>query len=488
MKYLRSLAFRLTLLYAGVFGLCVAAVFGIFYFMMRADLHHRVNEDLRAGIEEIRAAYQSSGIAGVRGVLDREATKLEGRFLGRVVDKDGSVIYETEGRFTGVPVNPELIGAAFAGMEAGETVGVESGRVRNSYTPLEEGLVLQIGLPPSENELWMEQLSRNLFEVGVFAVILSIGAGGLLARRSLLPMREMGRLASGISGLSLDKRMPVSGRNAELDQLAISFNSMIERIDLLVKGIREVTENLAHDLRTPIAGIRGLAEITLNGVRNCDDYKEALYQIIERMDCMLSLCNAVLDESEAEAGTLVLNWETVSINELCNSIIQIFEPVAADRGLRMASSVAPGLTLWADGGRLFQVLANLVDNAVKYTPTGGAVLLYADRSTSGNDIIIIVADSGSGIPEKDLPHIFERYYRGEKIRCSTGTGLGLPLVQGIAKAHGGWVAVKSAIGKGSMFSVVLPAGDEQISRASSPATGQPSGPSPQYEVFAKPCS
>ncbi len=486
MRYLHSLAFRLTLLYAGIFAMCFAVVFGIFYFIMQADLNRWIDEELREGVKEIRKAYESSGILGVRSILDREAATEDGRFLGRIVDGNGTVIYETEGQLKDIPLSMELAGAASSGMEQSESVRVEGDRIRTIYTPLEKGVLVQIGLPPSEHELWMEGFSRDLLKVGLIAVILSVGVGVLLARRSLLPVREMVRMASGISALSLGKRMPMSGRSAELDQLAVAFNSMMERIDTLVKGIREVTENLAHDLRTPIAGIRGLAEITLNENRTRDEYKLTLYQIMERMDCLLSVCNSVLDESEADAGALALHCETVSISELCHSIIQTFEPVAADAGQKLASSITSGLTLKGDRGRLFQVLANLVDNAIKYTTAGGTILLYADRSTAGDEIVMIVADSGAGIPEQDLPHIFERYYRGEKIRCGSGTGLGLPLVQGIVKAHGGQVMVRSEVGKGSMFLVVLPIDEEHASCELSSAT-ETADPQPRFE-FAKTCS
>jgi signal transduction histidine kinase len=271
-----------------------------------------------------------------------------------------------------------------------------------------------------------------------------------------MPIREMALTASEISGRSLEKRMPVSGRNYELDQLAISFNEMLARIDTLIFGIRESAESLAHDLRTPITGIRGVAEVTLNGNRDTQEYRVALYKIIEQMDRLLLMSNSILDVSEAEAGALVLANEAVSIDELCNNIILTFEPVALDKRLQFQSSIAPGLEVIGDRGRLFQALANLLDNAVKYTPSGGSIMLAACKSPEGDEVVISAADSGPGISGKDLPHIFERYYRGDRSRSGSGAGLGLPLVQGIVKAHGGRLFVDSKEGEGSVFSIYLP--------------------------------
>jgi signal transduction histidine kinase len=265
----------------------------------------------------------------------------------------------------------------------------------------------------------------------------------------------MAETASSIPGPSMGQRMQVTGRGDEVDRLAESFNGMLERIDTLVEGIRDVTENLAHDLRTPITGIRGMAEVTLSSKRDPDDYREALYRIIEQLDRVLSLSDAIFDVVEADNGALVMHFEKVPLDELAIEIIQTFEPVAADRGIRFETSITSGITTKGDRARLSQALANLIDNALKYTPSGGCITFCVGQDTKDSEILISVTDTGSGISEKDLPHVFERYYRGDKSRSGPGVGLGLPLVQGIIRSHNGCVTVRSQPGIGTTFLVFL---------------------------------
>jgi signal transduction histidine kinase len=270
----------------------------------------------------------------------------------------------------------------------------------------------------------------------------------------------MARMASEISGQSQGRRMPVSGRGDEVDQLAESFNSMLERIDNLIHGLREVTQTLAHDLRTPITGIRGMAEVTLRTERDPESYRMTLYRIMEQLDRLLGLSNVILDVAEAEAGALVLRHEPVPLHELAWDLMETFEPVAVDKGLRIDASIVPDLIVTGDPARLAQVFANLLDNAIKYTSGGGHIMLSLDVDPTGEGIVITVADDGVGISEKDLPHIFERHYRGEKSlsRPGSGSGLGLTLVRGIVENHGGHVTVDSQLGKGCTFTVFLPFG------------------------------
>jgi signal transduction histidine kinase len=174
------------------------------------------------------------------------------------------------------------------------------------------------------------------------------------------------------------------------------------------------------------------------------------------LDRLSSQFTAILDVSEAEAGVLALQFEKVSLDDLARDVLETFQPVALDRALRLEAAITPGMLITGDRGRLFQVLANLLDNALKYTATGGRVRLSVEPDGRGAGTMVSVADDGVGIAEKDLPHIFERYYRGDENRSGPGAGLGLPLVQGVVEAHGGKVTVESELGKGSTFRVFLP--------------------------------
>jgi len=361
-----------------------------------------------------------------------------------------------------MPIDQELLERARSGHDELELVQPDDNHTaRVIYSALPDGFVVQIGVGLRDHEIWMRQFSTDLVKVALLALALSVVAGGFMARRALSPIREMARTAAGISGRSMGQRMPVSSRGDEVDRLAISFNGMLERIDQLLEGLREVTDSVAHDLRTPITGIRGMVEVTLSARREPNEYRMALYEVLEQLDVLLNFFNTILEVAEAESGALVLRLEMLPIDDLVREVVQTFEPVAADRGISFDSFVAPGLTIKGDRARLSQMLANLLDNSLKYTPNGGQVRLHAECDPGGNGAFITVSDSGSGIPGKDLPHIFERYYRGDKSRSGPGVGLGLPFVQGIVNAHGGSIAVESQPGRGALFRVSLPCCSKQ---------------------------
>jgi len=181
-----------------------------------------------------------------------------------------------------------------------------------------------------------------------------------------------------------------------------------------------------------------------------------LHQIMEQLDRLLALSNSILDVAEAESGALALRIEEVHLDRLADDMVQTFGAVAADKGIHLDATISAGLSIKGDRGRLCQVMANLLDNALKYTQSGSRISLTVKPHPDLRGIEIKVADTGIGITEKDLPHIFERYYRADKSRFGPGAGLGLTLVQGIVKAHGGSVTVESAPEEGSVFHVFLP--------------------------------
>ncbi len=454
----RDLTTRLTLWHAGVFSSCFLLVFGVFYVVMRDEFHRWTDEQLREEIVEVKLAYDLAGPKGVEQQLRLEETAEGQRFMARIIDPTGVVSFETTTKSHATfGVNAELLAEARKGR--GDVIRLrfdDDQAISVIYSRLPDGSVVQVGRPLLDHELWLRGFIGDLGKVLVVALLISVIVGGFVARRALAPISEMAATASAISGRSLGKRVPLSGRGDEVDRLAEAFNGMLDRIDTLVQGLRDVTDTLAHDLRTPITGIRGLAEVTLRAPRDAHTYRMALYQIIDRLDHLLALSESILDVAEAESGVVSLNVEVLPLDSLFDEIAQTFMPVANDKGIHFEKAPPTALQIRGDRRRLEQVVANLVDNALKYTPPGGRIRLSVELAPNPREITLIVADTGSGIPEKDLPHIFERYYRGDKSRSGPGMGLGLPLVAAIVKAHGGRVAVESRPGEGTTFKVYLP--------------------------------
>jgi signal transduction histidine kinase len=229
---------------------------------------------------------------------------------------------------------------------------------------------------------------------------------------------------------------------------------MLERIQSLIAEMKEVTDNIAHDLRSPITRIRGLAEITLISEKDIDAYQNMAASTVEECDRLLRMINMMLEISETEAGVSTLNRSDVNVSGLIEEACDLYQPLAEDRGINIEVNVPTRCQLFGDKGKLQRVLSNLLDNAIKYTTPGGKIIVSSEEVDK--KVIISIHDTGIGISEDEISRIFERFYRGDKSRSIPGAGLGLSLVQAIVRSHGGEIKVSSSSGVGSTFTVSLP--------------------------------
>jgi signal transduction histidine kinase len=287
-------------------------------------------------------------------------------------------------------------------------------------------------------------------------IILSTLVGWFMARRALSGVVELTRTANAVAEGALKERVPVKGRKDEIDHLAMTFNTMLERINVLIQGMKETNDNIAHDMRSPITLMRGIAETALTNISASDAHRALAGDIIEQCDRLLGMINTMLDISEAEAGVAKLVIEEIDIVPIVQDAVGLFLPMAEDKHIDMKIEAPAHIRFYTDKRKIQRVLGNLLDNAIKFTPPCGTIAISV--SDNERQLIIGVQDSGIGISEEDTNRIFERFFRSDKSRSEPGSGLGLSLARAFAYSLGGSITVTSVPGKGSTFMVTLPFG------------------------------
>ena len=454
-----TLAFRLTLWYAGIFTISISVAFLIFYLIISSVIYERVDQDLVNELKEFSSLLALKGIDVLKTnmVLEAESEGVDKTFF-RLAGLKGEVLASSNMSSWG---NAGMGRTALRRLAGGaehvfETLCIPGypHEVRILYGMVAPGKILQIGRSLEDDERFIEAF-REIFSTSM-AVIMVFAAlvGWFMARRALRGVEEVTRTAQHISDGALERRVSVKTKGEEIDRLATTFNSMLDRIHALVTGMREMSDNIAHDLRSPITRIRGIAEMTLTAGKSIHEYEAMAANTVEECDRLLEMINTMLDISEAEAGTGKLIREQVDISGMVRDACELFQPIAEDKCVALTSRIPASFYANGDRQRLQRMVANLLDNALKYTASGGAVAVSVNGDKER--AVISVTDTGVGISEEDLPHIFKRLYRSDQSRPQAGSGLGLSLALAIARAHGGDIAVESSPGKGSTFRVTLP--------------------------------
>ena len=283
-----------------------------------------------------------------------------------------------------------------------------------------------------------EDMREHIFGVVLLTIsvtMLSALALGVLMGRSVLRRIDTVTHAAGdIMAGDLSRRIPLGRRSDEFDELALRLNAMLDRIEQLMSALREVTSNIAHDLRSPLTRLRNRLDVTLLEPRASSEYREAMEQAIADADDLLKTFNALLSIAQAESGVHGSDWQALDLSALAADLAELYQAVAEEQGLGFDNTIQPGVSVRGNRHLLAQALGNLLENAIKYTPTGGHVRLALQRE--GTAAVLVVSDSGPGIPEAQRARVLERFVRLDSQRSTPGNGLGLSLVKAVAQLHG----------------------------------------------------
>jgi signal transduction histidine kinase len=451
----RTVGFRLALWSSAFFVSSTLVSFALAYVFVSSSLQQSDRDGIQIELRELAARYRSGGLPGLAQELAlQEAIGTTEPFLVRVVDPGNRAPFvAAPHRWAGFDLDRlDSARAAQEWISLPARRGDKVLEVTSLRTP--DGAVLQVGKTTENRDEVLERFRATVAGVVTPLLVLSLAGGLFLAFWALRPVRQIIQTVRAIEAGAMHARVPRGQTGDELDELGRLFNSMLDRIATLIAGMRGALDSVAHDLRTPVTRIRGVAELALRADQGPDGSRQALADCVEESDQLLTLLNTLMDISEAETGALKLKLELVNVSDLVEDTVDLYRHVAEEKRIVVATAAAPNLWLTADRSRLRQVLANLLDNAIKYTAPSGRVEVKAQQQAG--TVLISVTDTGIGLTPDEVPRIWDRLYRGDQSRSERGLGLGLSLVRAVVQAHGGESEVSSAIGIGSTFTISFP--------------------------------
>jgi signal transduction histidine kinase len=421
---------RIGVWYATLFVAGSMAIVSLTYMLASASLAQRDRQLIDSKLGVYATAYDRGGLDDLAATVQAEQQTAPERLFVRVVDRGSEAIVLSQ-------------------PQGWDLASLETASIR-----LADGTLVQVGKSTEARDDLLARFRAALGLVTLSIVLIALTGGALATQSALKPIRQLiAAVQRIITTGRTDARVPLAESRDAIDELSALFNAMLDKIEGLVTGMRGALDNVSHDLRTPMTRLRTSAEMALASPPDLERYHEALADCVEEADRVLVILTTLMDITEAESGTMPLRREPVALADIVARATDLYRDTADAKGVTLAARVSAGVSVNVDRTRLEQVAANLLDNAIKYTPSGGRVEISA--GLEGGRAVLQVSDTGMGIPADELPRIWDRLFRGDRSRAERGLGLGLSLVKAVVEAHGGTVSVDSEVGRGSTFTVYL---------------------------------
>lgn len=466
----KTLRFRLTVWNMAVIVLtAIATLMGVRH-GVRVTILHEMDQILIEDLYEIEYRLADAGmtVADVKTAardsrpspaqrlledLNRKARGHEhhGWFV-KLRDENDRLLWWSEKAPTDLPLEIDV--ADFQPRTVEKFRVVQNGETTGGFSPL----IVRVGASTDFLERDMNRIDRLVALTAAIVLLIAPPVGYWLAGRATRPIGQINQTAARLRPNHMEERLPIRKTNDELDQLARTINSMLDRIADYLAARRDFLANSAHELRSPVAAIRSTVEVALGSERSKEEYENLLLDVIEECDSLEVLVNQLLLLAEMENLSLASQGKPVNLSMLVERTCDMFQAAAESRNVSLEASIQPEIVVEGHAHHLRQVLNNLIDNALKFTPHHREVAI--DLQAEGDQIRLTVRDTGIGIPPHDLPRIFERFFRGDRSHTRNseirGTGLGLSICQGIVESHGGEIYVTSEVDQGTTFTILVP--------------------------------
>ncbi|MCS1411528.1 MAG: Sensor histidine kinase ResE [Verrucomicrobia subdivision 3 bacterium] len=468
-RYFRTTSFRLNLWYGGLFSLSAIALFIVLYFLLSYLIAARDRESLKAQVQDYAQVYYDGGPRKLKSWINQQqrSRKLNSFFV-RITTAQGAEIF-LEASDNWIQFDVVRLGPLILRSPSWLRIPEDDERDLIFHrTLLADGSTMVVGKVTNSRDHLLEPFRQVFIASLIPIILLGFIGGSIFTHRTLSSIRQIiSTVQSIIKTRNLDARVPISNTADELDELAHLFNQMLDQNQSLIRNMRESLDNVAHDLRTPLTGLRGTAEMALQSQPGKSAQSEALADCLEESDRLLTLINTLMSLAEAEAGMMHLDIKPTNLSQILDNTTEMYGYVADEQGIRINRDYPNPIEANIDGQRMRQVIANLLDNAVKYNTPNGSIDVSASKK--GEAIIVKIHDTGQGITEVDQSRIWERLFRADRSRSQRGLGLGLSLVKAIVEAHNGTITLHSVPDQGSTFRITIPAVSETPTTATNDA-------------------